>query len=180
MYSERSRLIKNLKIMKKKRGFTLIELLIVIGIIAVLMAIAIVAINPGRQFAKANDAKRWGDVSAFASAITIKIVEEKGGWTTTGNCEDLLAFTGTDIALAWDGTGADATAFDICDCLIPDYLGSLPLDPSVGVVPETLPCGNSGDTTFYDTGYKISRNSAGRITISAPGYEFEGPISVGR
>lgn len=157
-------------------GFTLIELLIVIGIIAVLMAIAIVAINPARQFAKANDAKRWGDVSAIANAISIKIVDEKGGWNVTGNCENLLAFTSTDIALAWDGTGADATAFDICDCLVPDYLGSMPLDPSDGVTPDTLPCGAAS----YDTGYEISRNAAGRITISAPGYEFEGPISIGR
>ena len=166
--------------MKKKRGFTLIELLIVIGIIAVLMAIAIVAINPGRQFAKANNAKRWGDVGAIADAIAIKIIEDRGGWDMTGttNCENLLVFTGTEIALAWDDTGADATAFDICDCLVSDYFGSIPMDPSDGT--GAIDC--SAD---YDTGYAISRNSAGRIKISALGAQDEGTgtpptISVGR
>ena len=162
-----------MKIFNKKRGFTLIELLIVIGIISVLMAIAIVAINPGRQFAKANDAKRWGDVSAIANAIAIKVIEEKGGWATSGNCEDLTAFGGTDIALAFDSDGSDAAAFDICDCLVPAYLGSMPFDPIDGT-------GVADCSATYDSGYEISRDgTSGRFTISAPGYD-EGPISVGR
>ena len=82
-----------MKVFNRKKGFTLIELLIVIGIIAILMAIAIVAINPARQFAKANNARRWGDVSAIADAISIKIIEEKGAWATSGTCENLSAIT---------------------------------------------------------------------------------------
>ena len=47
-----------------KKGFTLIELLVVIGILAVLLTIVLIAINPGRQFAQANNTKRRSDVNA--------------------------------------------------------------------------------------------------------------------
>lgn len=173
------------KFFRFHKGFTLIELLIVIGIIAILMAIAIVAINPGRQFAKANNAKRWGDVSAIANAISLKIVEERGGWATSLNCEDLSVWTGGPEALAYDdpGSGADDANVDICDCIVPDYLGSMPVDPTTGVEPTTRPCSATGETG-YDTGYKISRVTEGRITISAPDADDEGTgaptISVSR
>ena len=42
----------------KKKGFTLIEILVVIGIMAVLATIVIIAINPAKQFAQARNADR--------------------------------------------------------------------------------------------------------------------------
>ncbi|MFC1630217.1 prepilin-type N-terminal cleavage/methylation domain-containing protein [Patescibacteria group bacterium] len=155
-----------------KKGFTLIELLIVIGIIAILMAIAIIAINPGRQFAKANNAKRWADVGAIANAISLKIVEERGDWGVSGNCEDLLSLTdGVTYPLAFDDGDPTVDEVDICDCLVPYYFGSMPLDPDpTGGLPpnETPPCSVIGDSSYYDTGYTISRGSEGRIKITAP------------
>ena len=50
-------------------GFTLIEILVVIGIIAILAAIVIIAINPAKQFAQARNTQRTANVNAILNAI---------------------------------------------------------------------------------------------------------------
>lgn len=50
-------------------GFTLIELLLVIGIIAILAAIVIVAVNPTKQLLKAQDAKRDHGANQLEKAV---------------------------------------------------------------------------------------------------------------
>lgn len=50
-------------------GFTLIELLVVVGILGVLMAITIIALNPAKHFADARNAQRQSDVVAFLDGI---------------------------------------------------------------------------------------------------------------
>ena len=55
--------------LKNKKGFTLIELLIVIGIIAILAGIVLVAVNPAQQFGKANDSERKSEIGTILSAV---------------------------------------------------------------------------------------------------------------
>ena len=53
----------------KSKGFTLIELLIVIGILAVLVTITIVVLNPAQMFAQARDSQRFSDLANVSKAI---------------------------------------------------------------------------------------------------------------
>ena len=168
--------------MKNKKGFTLIELLIVIGIIAVLMAIAVVAINPGRQFAKANNARRWGDVTAIVDSLSVRMIERKGDWNTNdATCPDLPAVGPTvdvcDIGepcLIKSDCAAGETCYNICDCIVDEYLGSIPVDPITGTI---------GACDDYDSGYTFSITSGGRMTIAATAQDEGGTtptISVTR
>ena len=63
---------------KLQKGFTLIELLVVIGILAVLLAITLIAINPAKQFAQANNTQRSSDVNAILNAINQYMADNKG------------------------------------------------------------------------------------------------------
>lgn len=135
------------------------------------MAIAIVAVNPGRQFAKANNAKRFGDVAAIANAIAIRIIENKGdflGPSPPVGCTALPA-TGTGILLQSTTCPAGSICYDICPCIVPSYIGAMPVDPTTGD-----PADSGTTCTNYASGYTLSRID-GRIKISALTIDDEGP-----
>ena len=150
---------------RKQSGFTLIELLVVIGILAVLLAIVLVAINPSRQFRQANNTRRSADVSAILNAITQYGADNRGayppGTFDVADTERPLSNTSTDPSEV-DDAGA------LCALIVPDYIASLPADPTTGtgVMPTTA---TACTTTVWDTGYTVTVNAAGRVTITADG-----------
>ena len=146
--------------LKGSEGFTLIELLIVIGIIAILAAIVIVAVNPARQFAQARNAQRESNVNAILNAVHQNMVDNNGEWTCASG-----DIPGTATTMA-SGSG-----YDICDCIVPTYLAEMPVDPSQG---------SYTDCTSYDTAYTITEATANRVTVSAPNAELGRTISVTR
>lgn len=145
------------------RGFTLIEILLVLGIIAILAGIVLVAVNPSRQFKQARDSQRVSNVNAILNAIGQNIADHRGVFTCLDNVTEIPASPGEEMK--------SSGGFDIRPCLVPVYLAELPHDPSV-----TPP--QSG----YDTGYRIYRDElTDRITISAVSeIEPSAPIEVTR
>jgi type IV pilus assembly protein PilA len=143
---------------QKEKGFTLIELLLVIGILATLLAITLIAINPARQFQAANNTRRRSDVITILNAINQYQVEHSGTFTPT------IPTTTTVIG---NGTGQ----LDICSALVTTYVAALPVDPLT----------NNGTaatcTGLYNTNYTASMSATNsRIIISAPATEGGIPV----
>lgn len=153
----------------KQKGFTLIELLIVIGILAILLAITIVALNPRQNFQQANNTQRSSNVNAILNAVN-QYMAANSGQLPAGITTSAKTITST----------AGASNIDLCTTLVPTYLADLPLDPTAGTeAPADSVCTAGGAT--YNTGYTIVATATGnRITVAAPSAELSAVISVTR
>jgi len=146
-----------------RAGFTLIELLLVIGIIAILASIVIVAINPTKQLGDARDAQRRSDVNTILNAVYQYAIDSNGNLPST--------ITTTRQRICQSGmTAAEATTAGCIelDVLTGSYLVKVPVDPQV-------------TATATGTRYTIQQDTSGRVTVSAYGVEKDNStISVTR
>lgn len=145
-----------------RKGFTLIELLLVIGIIAILASIVIVAINPTKQLADARDAQRRSDVNTILNAVYQYAIDNNGNLPSCIDTTRRGVCTGGSACASFDsGTHANVVVADTESCdldvLTGSYLVNLPVDPS------GVPTG----ATVY-TGYDIEEVTGGRVTVYAP------------
>ncbi len=145
-------------------GFTLLEVLMVIGILAILAGVVLVAVNPARQFKIARDSQRNANVSAILNAIGQNMSDHAGNFV----CEGQLTAIPTEKSVIASDSG-----FDLAPCIVPDYISMLPFDPSKEGSFFT-------DETNYNLGYSIQADSNGRVTISADGELTGNPIAVTR
>lgn len=142
-----------------RQGFTLIEVLVVMGILALLATMVLVAINPARQFAQSRNTQRTSNVTAILNAIGQRAVDNRGIFEGGTLCTTAIPATTTAIK---------SGGFDLYPCIVPVYIALLPLDPAVGVFTSS---------TDYDSGYTVARDTVtGRITVAAPKTELDVPI----
>jgi prepilin-type N-terminal cleavage/methylation domain-containing protein len=64
----------------KRHGFTLVELLLAIGIISILAAVTITALNPGKQLGDARNTQRKFDVNTILNAFGQYSIDSNGSF----------------------------------------------------------------------------------------------------
>jgi prepilin-type N-terminal cleavage/methylation domain-containing protein len=147
-------MLKNKQI--KHKGFTLLEILLVTGIIGILTAIVIIAINPGRSLAKARDVQRKVGITEINKGLEQYYIDNNRYPTSINGS------IGSLQSICVTGDSATSTGFDCgtsvdLSMLVPTYLPSIPADPT-GV------------------GYKVGFNSSRRIMLVADLTETVSPL----
>jgi prepilin-type N-terminal cleavage/methylation domain-containing protein len=140
---------------QSQKGFTLIEILVVIGLIAILATVVLIAINPARQFAQGRDSQRISNLNSILNAVSQRIADGKGQFHapfvingSTITCPNISGISSTTTIDS--ASGGSGTSFA---CLVPTYIPSLPTDPAGPTAP--------------DTGYSFRVDGNGRVHLIA-------------
>ena len=153
-----------------RKGFTLIELLLVIGIIAILAAIVIVAINPTRQLGQARNAQRNSDVNTMLNAIWQYAIDNDGSMPcdpTGSPCVDVNWRMLGGATAGCDTVGTPTGATNHCGVTIQaaclnlrslsgTYVVSVPGDPRWGSGNANV----AGSKSLY-----VVKNDGNRVTV---------------
>ena len=148
-----------------RNGFTLIELLIVIGILGILAAVVLVAINPTKQLAESRNAARRTDVKTIMNAIQQYVIENG---SLPAGVDTTLRMLGTDASgcdfACPTGTAASACV-DLTSALVPAHTSGIPADPRYA----------TGATKTY---YAVNVLTNGRLRVQACQPELNATIQV--
>lgn len=169
--------------MKTSKGFTLIELLLVIGIIAILAAIVIVAINPTKQLGDARDAQRRSDVNSLLNAVWQYAIDANGSMPCAmggSPCVDATARMVGTATENCDGPVACPAAASASACFVPQgltgtYIVSIPSDPRHGSGSIT-----NTTTAGLRTRYVVQQVGGNRVRVTACSPEVGTGITVTR
>jgi prepilin-type N-terminal cleavage/methylation domain-containing protein len=120
-----------------EKGFTLIELLLVMGIVGGLLAIVIIALNPGKQLRAARDVERRMMVQAQSKALMQYLID-KGQ-----NVSGLPAAGAEPVPICRVGV-TDASCVTI-DVVAEEFITSIPEDKD--------------ETSEVATGYRVFKSN---------------------
>ncbi|MDD4409781.1 MAG: FISUMP domain-containing protein [Candidatus Pacebacteria bacterium] len=115
---------------KQYAAFTLIEIVLVIGAVAILAGIVILAINPQKQIADIRDAQRKVDIGEINKALTGYQIDHSGSFPITFPVT-LTEICDTGKKSFDEVNAADCVGYLNLSFLVPDYLVAIPRDPSL-------------------------------------------------
>lgn len=149
----------------KNRGFTLLEILLVMGAIAILAGIVILAINPAKQLADARNIQRRADVNTILSAVYQYVIDNNG--ILPASITALSPDTLVEICIS-NGVATCTGLVDISVLTASEkYIVAMPRDPN-------------GTCATNGVCYEIARSANNRLTVSAPDAEQGLTISIKR
>jgi prepilin-type N-terminal cleavage/methylation domain-containing protein len=169
-YLDNYLLLNDKEMIKKNKGFTLIELLIVIAIIAILVSVVFVALNPLELFAESRNAQRWVKTSELLTAIHVYTIQNDGNLPNENDWqEDVTYVLGTALSGCSSNCAATST-YNVCldlDDLVNDKrISQIPQDPE--------------DGTSINTGFYVYRDSGSIITVGICNPELDKVIELTR
>ncbi len=122
-----------------------------------LLTVALVAINPVGQIAKANNAQRMSDLNSLMQAFELYKAQNS-------TYPSSLTYSPVEISSA---------GLDVCKDMVPMFLSGVPIDPSSASGESIADCSKP-----YATSYVASLNEDGTVTLTAPQAESGEVISV--
>jgi prepilin-type N-terminal cleavage/methylation domain-containing protein len=142
----------------REQGFSMIELIIVVAIIGVLIGAVMFTINIPNQRGDSRNNQRRADINVILNAVYEYYFDNSGSFPVT------ITTTPTEICR----TGGDCAGLIDLSVLTNSqkYLNILPFDPTV--------------TNSNTSGYKISKDTFNKLTVSAPNAELGITINVTR
>lgn len=154
------------RIIKNQNAFTFPEALLVLGTVALVIALVFIVVRPDFQFKRSRDIRRRNDVVEILDSLDAYKAEKLGG--TLIEIDETLRMIGKSSDSCISGCGELNTnnCVDISKYISPTYIEDVPFDPLIG----------SLDKTYY----AIRINDEGRYEIRACTPEIEGVIVVTR
>lgn len=171
------KIVMAVKHFKKKysKAFTLLEILLVVGVIVVLAAIVIIAINPSKQLATVRNTERQFDLKQLGNAIEQYYIDHSVYPASTPTTLTEICNTGS----------ATSSPPGYCDglvdlsSLVPTYLVAIPTDPKDSTLSFIDKVITKAYASTNGSAYQIMQDSNGKIILFAPQTELGDFIGIG-
>ena len=168
---------------EERSGFTLVELLLAMGIMGIIVAITVTAINPAKQMGDARNTQRKFDVNTILNGLGQYSIDNGGRFhPQTIDGDDLIeackvSATPKKLCTAEvvHGTGPNECGDPTASCvwslhLRGRYIADIPNDP---LDDET-------STEQHRVDYEVSSSAPGRLRVDSPLSENDAAIGAMR